>query len=72
MQVSTKKEDRRDFLNGLRNRLNVDEQTLSHLEMRMIGKFGFLPVSPRSICNQYLKTRGRLWQPAAVTATGRW
>lgn len=48
MQVSTKKEDRRDFLNGLRVRLNVDEQTLSNLEMRMTGKLAsaqFLPDS---------------------------
>ena len=42
MQVSTKRDDREEFLNGLRVRLNVDEQTLSHLEMRMSGKSIFL------------------------------
>lgn len=44
MQVSNNKEDRSDFLNGLRVRLNVDEKTLSHLEMRMTGKFTFHPI----------------------------
>lgn len=38
MQVSTKQEEHRDFLNSLRTRLNVDEQTLTNLEMRITGK----------------------------------
>ena len=38
MQVSTKKEEHRDFLNSLRERLNVDEKTLTNLEMRITGK----------------------------------
>jgi len=38
MQVSTKREEHRDILNSLRERLNVDEKTLSNLEMRITGK----------------------------------
>lgn len=38
MQVGTKREDLANFLNGLRDRLNVDEKTLFNLEARMTGK----------------------------------
>lgn len=41
MQVNTTNEDRREFLNDLRDKLNVDEKTLSHLEMRMTSKYNF-------------------------------
>jgi len=42
MQVSTKREDLTNFLNGLRDRLNVDEKTLFNLEMRMTSKYIFV------------------------------
>jgi len=65
MQVSTKRDDREEFLNGLRVRLNVDEQTLSHLEMRMSGKSIFYsqPRPRESLgCGfAYLKVLGRAW-----------
>lgn len=35
---ATKEQDHRNFLNSLRERLNVDEKTIANLERRMTGK----------------------------------
>jgi hypothetical protein len=73
MQVSNNKEDRSDFLNGLRVRLNVDEKTLSHLEMRMTGKFTFHPILLRFACCGFMCTSLHLWQClGAVASKGPW
>jgi hypothetical protein len=36
--MSAKEQDHRDFLNSLRERLNVDDKTLANLEKRITGK----------------------------------
>ena len=38
MKMSAKEQDHRDFLNSLRERLNVDDQTIANLEKRITGK----------------------------------
>lgn len=40
MKMSAKEQGHRDFLNSLRERLNVDDKTIANLEMRITGKFG--------------------------------
>ena len=40
MKMSAKDhQNHRDFLNSLRQRLNVDDQTIANLEKRITGKF---------------------------------
>ena len=41
MKMSGKQKDHRDFINSLRSRLNVDDQTIANLELRMAGKCSF-------------------------------
>lgn len=36
--MSAKEQDHRDFLNSLRERLNVDDKTILNLEKRITGK----------------------------------
>ena len=38
MKMSAKEQDHRDFLNSLRERLNVDDKTIANLEKRITGK----------------------------------
>lgn len=38
--MSAKEQGHREFLNSLRERLNVDDKTIANLEMRITGKFG--------------------------------
>ena len=38
MKMSAKQSEHRDFLNSLRSQLNVDDQTIANLELRMTGK----------------------------------
>ena len=38
MKMSAKQDDHRNFINSLRSRLNVDDQTIANLELRMTGK----------------------------------
>ena len=44
--MSAKEQNHRDFLNSLRERLNVDDQTIANLEKRITGKC--LPCRPRA------------------------
>ena len=36
--MSAKEQNHRDFLNSLRERLNIDDQTITNLEKRITGK----------------------------------
>ena len=44
MKMSAKEQHHRDFLNSLRERLNVDDKTIANLEKRITGKQLFLPM----------------------------
>lgn len=44
MKMSAKDQYHRDFLNSLRERLNVDDKTIANLEKRITGKWTSLPV----------------------------
>ena len=39
--MSAKEQDHNDFINSLRSRLNVKDQTIANLELRMAGKSHF-------------------------------
>jgi DNA-binding XRE family transcriptional regulator len=39
MKMSAKEQYHRDFLNSLRERLNVDDKTIANLEKRITGKY---------------------------------
>ena len=43
MKMSAKEQDHREFLNSLRERLNVPDETLANLEKRITGKSTFRP-----------------------------
>lgn len=57
MKMSAKEQDHRDFLNSLRERLNVDDQTIANLEKRITGK--------------QLKLRGALSEKLTVPISAR-
>ena len=40
MKMSAKEQHHQEFLNSLRERLNVDDMTIANLEKRITGKFG--------------------------------
>ena len=39
-KMSAKEQHHQEFLNSLRERLNVDDMTIANLEKRITGKFG--------------------------------
>ena len=44
MKMSAKEQDHRNFLNSLRERLNVDDKTILNLEKRITGKLDNQPL----------------------------
>ena len=62
MKMSAKEQDHREFLNSLRERLNVDDKTIANLEKRITGKFYFhLPAPPVFLSKVGIFAFGGAW-----------
>ena len=67
-KMSAKEQHHQEFLNSLRERLNVDDMTIANLEKRITGKFGLDPLLAHlfTVKNSSCATVGSNWTLSSV------